>query len=59
MPLRFIRTLPGCEKTHLLSMQQETAVREAFRIEGEYQITREDDVTGKVFEDAVSYSFFF
>ncbi len=56
--LRFIRTLPGCEKTHLLSMQQETAVRETFRIEGEYQITHEDYVTGKVFDDAVSYSFY-
>lgn len=56
--LKFLRTLPGCENTHLLSMQQETAVRETYRIEGEYQITHEDYITGKVFDDAVSYSFY-
>lgn len=56
--LRFVRTLPGCEKTHILSMQQETAVRETYRIDGEYQITHEDYVTGKVFDDSVSYSFY-
>jgi hypothetical protein len=56
--LKFLRTLPGCEHTQLLSMQQETAVRETYRIDGEYQITHEDYITGKVFDDAVSYSFY-
>ena len=56
--LRFLRTLPGCEKTQLLSMQPETAVRETYRIDGEYQVTHEDYVTGKVFDDSVSYSFY-
>ena len=56
--LRFLRTLPGCEKIQLLSMQTETGVRETYRIDGEYQVTHEDYVTGKVFEDAVSYSFY-
>jgi hypothetical protein len=56
--LRFLRTLPGCEKTQLISMQQETGVRETYRIDGEYQITRDDYVSGKVFDDAVSYSFY-
>jgi len=56
--LRFLRTVPGCEKTHIISMQSETAVRETYRIEGEYQITHEDYVTGKVFEDSISYSFY-
>ncbi len=56
--LRFLRTLPGCEKIHIISMQPETAVRETYRIDGEYQVTHEDYVTGKVFEDSVSYSFY-
>ena len=56
--LRFLRTLPGCENTHLLSMQQETAVRETYRIDGEYRVTHEDYVTGKIFDDSVSYSFY-
>ncbi len=56
--LRFLRTLPGCEKTHILSMQPEMAVRETYRIEGMYQITHEDYISGKVFEDSVCYSFY-
>lgn len=56
--LRYLRTLPGCEKTTLTDMQTETATRETFRIDGHYQITHEDYVTGKLFEDAVSYSYY-
>jgi len=56
--LRFLRELPGCEKTRLLSMQPETGVRETYRIEGEYQISYEDYITGKVFDDSVCYSFY-
>lgn len=56
--LRFLRTLPGCEKTRLIKMQTETAVRESYRIDGLYQITKEDYVTGRLFEDAVSYSYY-
>lgn len=56
--LRFLRELPGCEKIKLISMQPETGVRETYRIDGEYQITHEDYVTGKVFDDSVSYSFY-
>ncbi len=56
--LRFLRELPGCEKIKLLSMQPETGVRETYRIDGEYQVTHEDYISGKVFDDAVSYSFY-
>lgn len=56
--LRFLRTLPGCEKTKLVSMQPETGVRETYRIDGIYQITHEDYVSGKVFDDSVCYSFY-
>ncbi|MGV3585972.1 MAG: FAD-dependent oxidoreductase [Adhaeribacter sp.] len=56
--LRFLRTLPGCEKMKIIDMQQETAVRETFRIDGLYKITQEDFVTGKKYDDAVSYSYY-
>jgi glycine/D-amino acid oxidase-like deaminating enzyme len=56
--LRFLRELPGCEKTRILSMQPETGVRETYRIDGVYQITRNDYVSGKRFDDSVSYSFY-
>src|SRR5690554_363426 len=56
--LKFIRTLPGCENTVLEDMRTETAVRETYRINGEYQVTHTDYVTGVVFDDAVSYSYY-
>lgn len=56
--LRFLRELPGCERIHIISMQPETGVRETYRIDGVYQITKDDYVSGKRFEDAVSYSFY-
>jgi len=56
--LKFIRTLPGCENTVIEDMRTETAVRETYRINGEYQVTHTDYVTGVVFDDAVSYSYY-
>ncbi len=56
--LRFLRTLPGCENTSLVKMQTETAVRETYRIDGLYKVTHSDYVIGKVFDDAVSYSYY-
>ena len=56
--LRFLKTLPGLEKTKLVDMQNETAVRETYRIDGHYKITHADYVTGKLFDDAVSYSYY-
>lgn len=56
--LRFIRSLPGCQDARLKMMRQETAVRETYRIVGEVQITRDDYVGGRRFDDAVSYSFY-
>ncbi len=56
--LRFVKTLPGCEKIRLVKVQTETAVRETYRIDGLYKITHSDYVTGKVFDDAVSYSYY-
>ncbi|MEI7732101.1 MAG: FAD-dependent oxidoreductase [Verrucomicrobiota bacterium] len=56
--LRFIRTLPGGAGVKVLKMQPETAVRETYRIIGEVLITRQDYESGRVFDDAVGYSFY-
>lgn len=56
--IRKLRTFPGCEKLKLVSAQPETAVRETFRIDGLYKLTKDDYVTGRVFEDSLSYSFY-
>lgn len=55
---RFLKTLPGLEDVKLEDMQTETAVRETYRIDGHYKITETDYVTGKLFDDAVSYSYY-
>lgn len=56
--LRFMRSLPGCAGAKILQMQQETAVRETYRIDGEVRITHEDYTAGRRFDDAVCYSFY-
>jgi len=56
--MRFLKTLPGLENLKLIDMQTETAVRETYRIDGHYRITEADYVTGKMFDDAVSYSYY-
>jgi len=52
------RAQPGGENLQLVDLRHETAVRESWRIEGEYRITRDDIAGGQSFEDAVCYSFY-
>ncbi len=56
--LRFTRSLPGCENARVVRMMQETGIRETYRIVGETMITCDDYTSGRVFDDAVSYSFY-
>lgn len=56
--LRFTRTLPGCENARLVKLLPETGVRESYRIVGEVQITHQDYTSGRIFEDAIAYSFY-
>lgn len=56
--IRFVKTLPGCEKAYIKKMQPETAVRETYRIDGLCQITHTDYVEGRIFDDALSYSYY-
>lgn len=56
--VRELRSFPGCEHVRLLDLKTETAVRETYRIDGVYKMTRLDYVEGKVFEDSISHSFY-
>ncbi|MDR2038059.1 MAG: FAD-dependent oxidoreductase [Bacteroidales bacterium] len=56
--IRFVRSLPGCENAYISKMQPETSIRETNRIDGIYQVTHDDYVEGRVFEDSLSYSFY-
>jgi glycine/D-amino acid oxidase-like deaminating enzyme len=56
--VRELRHFPGCENVRIVYLKTETAVRETYRIDGIYQMTREDYVEGRVFEDSLSHSFY-
>lgn len=56
--LRELRTFPGCENVRIMDLKTETAVRETYRIDGIYKMTKEDYVDGKVYEDSISHSFY-
>ena len=56
--VRKLRTFPGCENLRILDLKTETAVRETFRVDGEYKISHDDYLKGEVFEDAISNSFY-
>ncbi len=53
--LRFIRSLPGGETAQLTSMYPEVGVRETYRVKGEYVITVDDYLSGKVWDDSIAY----
>lgn len=56
--IRFVRSLPGCENAVFKKIQPEVAVRETNRIDGEYIITYDDYVSGRLFEDSLAYSYY-
>ena len=56
--IRELRSFPGCENIKIVDLKTETAVRETYRIDGLYQMTRLDYVEGRVFEDSLSHSFY-
>ena len=56
--LKFFKTIPGGENATIDKMMNETASRETYRIKGETIITVHDYTSGRIFEDALSYSFY-
>ena len=56
--LKFMKTLPGGENATVDRMMNETASRETYRIKGETIVTVHDYTSGRIFDDALSYSFY-
>lgn len=55
--LRFLKGQPGCTSARIVQTAPETGVRETYRVVGERTITGEDYLSGRIFEDAVCYSY--
>ncbi len=55
---RFLRTQPGLENLRFDYVAPECGVRETVTIEGEVEVTGDDYRSGRVWEDAVCYSFY-
>jgi hypothetical protein len=56
--LRFLRRQPGMEDIRLGVVSAEVGVRETWRVVGDYIITYEDYVSGRVFDDSVCYAYY-
>ncbi|MCX7010132.1 MAG: FAD-dependent oxidoreductase [Kiritimatiellaeota bacterium] len=56
--MRFLKPQPGFEKLRIERLQPETGIRETFRIVGETNVTLADYQGGRVFPDAVAFSFY-
>ncbi len=54
--LRFIRSLPGGDTAQLASLFPEVGVRETYRVKGEYVITVDDYLSGKIWDDSIAYA---
>ena len=57
--LRFLRRQPGLEKCTIARVAPMTGVRESWRIVGDRTITEEDYLTGKMYDDAVAWTYYF
>ena len=55
---RFLKRQPGFESLKLGPVSPEVAVRETWRVEGEYVMTVDDYVSGLEFEDGVCHAFY-
>lgn len=55
---RFLRRQPGLEGLRIEHMAPECGVRETVTIQGEKTVTVEDYVSGRLWEDAVCYSYY-
>jgi len=57
--LSFIReNMPGLEGAYILDTSSQVGIRETRRIDGVYKLTREDEVGGRRFPDAIASSLF-
>lgn len=53
--VRFLQTeIPGYERAYLINFSTQIGIRETRRVYGEYQLTREDVLSGRKFDDAIA-----
>lgn len=55
---RFLRRQKGFEKLELTAIAAETGVRETYRAKGDYVLTHDDYVSGRIFPDSLCYAFY-
>jgi len=55
---QFLRRQPGLENIKIESISPEVGIRETVTIVGEETVTLEDYTSGRVWDDAISYSFY-
>lgn len=55
---RFFRTQPGMETFSIRSFANECGIRETYTIRGRKRITADDYTSGRLWDDAVCYSFY-
>lgn len=55
---RLLRRVPGCERLHVSFVAHECGIRETWRIVGEAHVDVRSYVTGRVWPDAVCYSYY-
>jgi hypothetical protein len=56
--MRFLKPFPGFERLRLERLQPEAGVRETYRIVGETKVSVDEYTGGRVFGDAVAFSFY-
>ena len=56
--LRFVRTIPGCERARMVSVASEVGVRETYRVVGETVMSGDDYVSARIWPDGVCHSFY-
>lgn len=54
----FLRSIPGCENIYVDFFANECGIRETWRIKGEKTVDLESYVSGKIWDDAICYSFY-
>lgn len=57
--IRFLRAQPGLEQCFLRKIDIMTGIREGWRIVGETTVTTDDYLSGRIFPDAVAWSYYF
>jgi hypothetical protein len=57
--LRFLHRQPGFEKVTLEIMRTTIGIRDSWRIAGETTVTTDDYLNGKIYDDAIAWTYYF